>query len=119
MKSAEIAKKLQLKEGQHLRVLEAPKGFSLDMKNVGNGEGALLVFALNKAELMAHESEIVKSARADRLTWVAYPKAGQLGTDLNRDILVRRLDRSGVQGVRMISIDEIWSALRLRPIMKR
>ena len=29
----------------------------------------------------------VAAAKADRLAWLAYPKAGQLGTDLNRDIV--------------------------------
>ena len=46
----------------------------------------------------------------------AHPKAGQLGTDLNRDILARSLTDRGVQPVRQVAIDEVWSALRLRPV---
>jgi hypothetical protein len=46
---------------------------------------------------------------------VAYPKAGQLATDLNRDVLWRKLTPEGVRGVRLISIDEVWSAMRFRP----
>jgi hypothetical protein len=34
---------------------------------------------------------ILAPARADRLMWVAYPKAGQRDTDLNRDRLVAAL----------------------------
>jgi hypothetical protein len=49
------------------------------------------------------------------LTWVAYPKAGQLGTDLNRDKLAALLKADGVRPVRQIAIDDVWSALRLRP----
>lgn len=45
----------------------------------------------------------------------AYPKAGQLGTDLNRDILGGALAGEGVQPVRQVAIDEVWSALRFRP----
>lgn len=51
----------------------------------------------------------------DRVAWVAYPKAGQLDTDLNRDILARRLEQEGIQAVRQVAIDTVWSALRFRP----
>ena len=40
-------------------------------------------------------SAVVDAAKADRIAWFAYPKAGQLGTDLNRDILWRHLERVG------------------------
>src|SRR5437870_1596026 len=43
------------------------------------------------------------------------PEAGQLGTDLNRDILWRHLLKRRIQGVRQIAIDDVWSALRFRP----
>ena len=46
--------------------------------------------------------------------WIAYPKAGELGTDLNRDILWRHLLKRRIQGVRQIAIDDVWSALRFR-----
>lgn len=58
---------------------------------------------------------LVAAAEADRLAWVAYPKAGQLGTDLNRDIVWKHMLARGVQAVRQIAIDEVWSALRFRP----
>jgi hypothetical protein len=57
----------------------------------------------------------VAAARQDKLAWIAYPKAGQLGTDLNRDILAGELSGQGVQPVRQVAIDETWSALRFRP----
>ncbi len=57
----------------------------------------------------------IEAARQDRLAWVAYPKAGKLGTDLNRDILAALLTAEGVQPVRQVAIDETWSALRFRP----
>jgi hypothetical protein len=52
---------------------------------------------------------------ADRLAWIAYPKAGQLDTDLNRDVLGKLLEEEGVRPVRQIALDEVWSALRFRP----
>ena len=45
----------------------------------------------------------------------ASAKAGQLDTDINRDILWKHLLKKGVQAVRQVAIDDVWSALRLRP----
>lgn len=42
-------------------------------------------------------------------------KAGQLDTDLNRDILWRHMLKKGVQGVSQVAIDATWSAMRFRP----
>jgi hypothetical protein len=67
------------------------------------------------ADLTARGGLVVEAAKADRLTWVAYPKAGQLGTDLNRDIIWRHLLTQGIQGVRQVAIDDVWSAMRFRP----
>jgi hypothetical protein len=57
----------------------------------------------------------IEAAGLDKLAWIAYPKAGKLGTDLNRDILAAALAGQGVQPVRQVAIDETWSALRFRP----
>ena len=46
---------------------------------------------------------------------VTYPKAGQLDTDLNRDILCRHLLQHGIKGVRQIALDALWSAMWFRP----
>jgi hypothetical protein len=46
---------------------------------------------------------------------VSYPKSGQLGTDLNRDSLAARVSTGGIQPVRQIALDDVWSALRFRP----
>jgi len=43
------------------------------------------------------------------------PKGGKLGTDLNRDSLARAAADLGVQPVRQIALDDVWSGLRFRP----
>jgi hypothetical protein len=87
---------------------------------MANREGAddktaLLVFVVDQSALAGIQPKIIDAARKDRLTWVAYPKSGQLGTDLNRDSLSSTLTKAGVQPVRQVSIDGVWSALRFRP----
>jgi hypothetical protein len=75
----------------------------------------VVAFVTMLAELDAAAAAAIAAARRDVIAWIAYPKAGQLGGDLNRDVLRRDLAGRGLQPVRQIAIDETWSALRFRP----
>jgi hypothetical protein len=132
---ATLAKKLQLKPGQAVRVLHAPDGLDLDLAadaaagqdapsggSAAGGEAAgdapapaTLVFVTTFAEAEERVGPGVEAAAADELSWVAYPKAGKLGTDLNRDSLAAFMTARGVRPVRQVALDETWSALRFRP----
>ena len=76
----------------------------------------VVAFVHVTSDLYGAAARVLDAAREDRLSWLAYPKAGQLGTDLNRDRLAAAVRERGVQPVRQISIDDVWSALRLRPL---
>jgi hypothetical protein len=127
---ATLAKKLQLKPGQAVRVLHAPEGLDLDLAadaaaggdapSGGSAAGAAparatLVFVTTFVEAEERVGPAVKAAAADELSWVAYPKAGKLGADLNRDSLAAFMTARGVRPVRQVALDETWSALRFRP----
>ena len=125
---ATLAKKLQLKPGQALRALHAPEGFEADVPEAGGRTRvrpaggaadapapATLVFVTTFAQAEERVAPAVAAALADDLAWVAYPKAGQLGTDLNRDSLAAFMTARGVRPVRQVAIDDVWSALRFRP----
>lgn len=112
-----LAKRLNLKPGMKLRVFAKPRDVDLDDLHTTSSKSAdaILLFVRDLAELDEMAGPVVELALRDGLAWIAYPKAGQLGTDLNRDILWKHLLASGVQGVRQIALDETWSALRFRP----
>ena len=112
-----LAKKLNLKEGMKVRVVGRPATVDLDdvVATTAASADAVLLFVKTRAELDAKGAPFIEAARSDRLAWLAYPKAGQLGTDLNRDIVWKHLMKHGIQGVRQIAIDDVWSALRFRP----
>jgi hypothetical protein len=116
----DLAAKLQLKPEQRLESAGAPPSLAptlVEMEHTGGEqpEAALVVFVADRSELDNSRAQIVESAQRDRLTWVANPKSGQLGTDLNRDSLAALLMESGIHPVRQVAIDGVWSALRFRP----
>ena len=55
------------------------------------------------------------TAESQLATTSSSTAAGQLDTDLNRDILWRHMQKKGLSGVRQVAIDEVWSAMRFRP----
>jgi hypothetical protein len=116
-----VASKLQIEPGQSVCVVGRPHDVTLDLglelepAQDPGGSDVVIVYCTTRADLEQLSEPLLAAARRDALTWVAYPKAGQLGTDLNRDRLAALVQREGVRPVRQIAIDEVWSALRLRP----
>ena len=116
----DVTAKLQIKPGQRVAALaggDVPSVVTPDANppaDPGTAD-AVVAFARNQAELDSVAAPAIEAARQDRLAWIAYPKAGKLGTDLNRDVLAELLTARGVQPVRQVAIDETWSALRFRP----
>jgi hypothetical protein len=111
-----LAKKLNLKDGTKVRVIGKPAIDLDDVETTTRGTAdAVLVFARSLGEVDGKCGPAIEAAGQDRIAWIAYPKAGQLGTDLNRDVLWKHLLKHGIQGVRQVAIDEVWSALRFRP----
>jgi hypothetical protein len=98
-----VARKMQVKAGQAVVVLGKPADVDLDINPDDLVEDhasadAALVFVTSTEDLAAPDVEVVLDlARRDGLAWVAYPKAGRLGTDLNRDSLAARLSERGVR----------------------
>src|SRR5450631_1413555 len=113
--------KLQITPGRRVAVLHCPTGVDLgvaagDLSGDPGAADAAILFVTTAADLSAPAADaIIAAAQRDAVTWVAYPKARQLGTDLNRDSLAALLIERGIRPVRQIAIDEVWSALRFRP----
>ena len=88
-----LAAKLQLKPGQSVFVADPPSGMTLELPpewprtdDLDDADAALF-FAVKRSDLERLRSQLVAVARKDRLVWLGYPKARQLGTDLNRNSL--------------------------------
>lgn len=114
----DIRAKLQVKPGQRLATVAASDDDRAVIEaDVGTPEDAdaVIAFVRDSSELGSVAAPAIEAARSDAVAWIAYPKAGQLGTDLNRDVLAGKLTDEGVRPVRQVAISEVWSALRFRP----
>jgi hypothetical protein len=61
-------------------------------------------------------ASIIKIAEGDPIVWFAYPKvtSKKYESEVNRNTGWRVLEQSGFETVRLVAIDEDWSALRFR-----
>ena len=109
--------KLQIKTGKTVAVLDAPFEPPLDaVRAEAERADTVVVFVRDQASLDARLGLLQKAAGRGALTWVAYPKARALGTDLNRDTIHAWTEGKGLDTVRQIALDETWSAMRLKAV---
>lgn len=114
-----LAKKLLVRPGSRVAVVGAPPTIDLvlppEAKPADRGPADIaLVYTKDKAGVRTALAKAGKVIAEGGTLWVAYPKAGQLGTDLNRDILARALQAEGLEPVTQIAVDDVWSALRVK-----
>lgn len=124
-----LFKKLNLKDQKEIVVLNAPESFEReldalegvtvhrDASAVDHAEFAL-AFVITNAQLQAAADAILPKAQGDAVVWFAYPKgtSKRYKCEFNRDSGWAPMGAAGFEGVRMVAIDEDWSALRFRRV---
>ena len=123
MKSA--AERLLVKPGARVRIVGDEPGSAdrLGPLPVGSmlvaagAADAVVLFARSSDAVTRQLPEAARAAGPDGLLWLAYPKGTSgVKTDLGRDSMTALTDRvAGLTGVTLVSIDDTWSAMRLRP----
>jgi hypothetical protein len=121
-----LVKKLGIKDGHKLLILNAPDGY---LKTLGAlPEGAALktdgtgsfdfvqLFVYSVADVDSRAPAAIKALKSGGLLWVCYPKkSSKIKTDINRDAGWETMHKAEFEGVSLISIDDTWSAMRFRP----
>jgi hypothetical protein len=108
-----IVKKLKVKEGAVLSILNAPASFiHTESMRVTPNTDALIYFVRQSADI----PESIFSVKKGCLVWMAYPKKSSgIPTDLNRDTGWIIFEENGWVAVSQVAIDADWSAVRFRP----
>ncbi len=125
MENEKLIKKLQIKPGSHLLLLNAPasflaallplpEGLTLDPPTTSYYDYVHL-FAKDSGELQRFAPTALAAVKVDGLLWVSYPKkSAKMPTDLSRDEGWAIITEAGYRGIRQIAIDSTWSAVRFR-----
>jgi len=125
MNAEEILKKLVYKGSPEGAIINAPDGFedafvkagfqiSVSQKTLKH---FTILFVNDKADFQKYFKKVVDAVAYDSIFWVVYPKGGSgVKTDVNRDILWKLAEPFGIRPVSQRAVDEIWSAMRFRPI---
>jgi hypothetical protein len=73
------------------------------------------IFVTSKKEMEAAVKKLKTNLRPSTLIWLTYPKGtSKVNSDINRDVIREYVEANGFKTVGLISIDDTWSALRLK-----
>ena len=121
--------KLNLKDQDEILVVNAPASFEPELKSLdgvtirrGLADAASIAFSLafvtKQKEVDTLGKAVAKKARGDAIVWFAYPKGSskKYTCEFNRDEGWAVLGEAGFEPVRMVAIDEDWSAVRFRRV---
>jgi len=117
-----LTKKLHLKPGMRVAVLNAPAGFSLGTlpagvtqeKSLKSALDLVMLFAVTQKELKSHWPKALDAVKPDGALWVAYPKKS---SGIQTDLGMGEWDApkgSDWNPVAMIGLDDSWSSVRFK-----
>jgi len=118
--------KLNLKDHKQIVVLDSPSSFESELVGLKGVEiirdlkkakrlTFSLAFVMTQEQVNALAPAIARKAEGDAVIWFAYPKgtSKKYRSQINRDNGWNALGLEGFEPVRMVAIDEDWSAVRL------
>jgi hypothetical protein len=111
--------KLGLVEGGTLVLLDAPTELALEVPTgvtvLERGKAQVVIAFVPQRAAVAPAVKVARARVEDTgKLWFAYPKAGQLATDLHRDLLGTALSELGFEPIALVSIDDVWSAMQVK-----
>jgi hypothetical protein len=122
-----IVKKLGLKPGMRALVMAAPDGYISRLSSLPEGVEIatkptatyefVQFFATRMTEIEKSAPGLLQRAAPGAVFWITYPKkTSGIDSDLSRDVLAAAMTNQGWRPVSIVALDEVWSALRFRPI---
>jgi hypothetical protein len=120
----EILKKLKLTVQNPVLILNAPEEYKETLKEIEavihteiKGKYDFIqLFAKSIEEAKRYIGSCTRALEGDGYLWLCYPKgtSKKYKSDLNRDTTYVVTETYNFQGVTLVSIDNDWSAFRLR-----
>ncbi|MBC7424607.1 MAG: YdeI/OmpD-associated family protein [Ferruginibacter sp.] len=124
--SQSILEKLQLKDEKNLLIQGLPSTIEKQFVKLSFAKNITpllkikkidfaLVFAISKSQLSDILKDVLPSMNENAKLWIAYPKVtSKIVSDLSRDCNWECVAHLGLEGIRMISLDPVWCAMRFK-----
>jgi hypothetical protein len=122
-------KKLNLKDESRIVVIDSPESFEEEIATLSDvtvgrklisasKDSFLIAFVTRLVEVEKVAVNLTKMAAGDITIWLCYPKgtSKRYKCEFTRDTGWEALGGAGFEPVRMVAIDEDWSALRFRRV---
>lgn len=124
----DLLKKLNYKDQERIAIINADKSLTKSLTEgldevITDKEidqrcpySFMIIFVTSIAQVQDIAPLALHNLTADGVLWFCYPKKSSVKytTDLSRDHGWDALTGSGFRGIRIVAIDEDWSALRFR-----
>ena len=123
--SAGLIKKLQIKAGARLWLINVPRdiaeaispGAAVETVRAGEACDGVVAFAETPADVDRVSRQALKALPPDGLLWFAYRKGDAAKkSGLSRDEGWAPLAAANWRPVRSVAIDEVWTGLRFKPV---
>jgi len=118
--STPLFKKLGLKDGMNVTLINPPKGyvtqFAKEVKTISANApfDFIQLFTNSLEEYKSELSFLKKQLKKDGIFWISwYKKASGKKTELTEDIIRNFALEAGLVDVKVCSVDEDWSGLKL------
>ena len=121
--STPLAKKLGIKAGSRIALVNAPRGFDQVLgdlpeeaqivRRLASALDIIVFFVLSERALARDFAKLAKRLLPSGMIWIAWPKKSSgIKTDLSFDRVQRTGLEAGLVDVKICAIDETWSGLK-------
>jgi hypothetical protein len=119
-----LPKKLGIKEGSRVALVNAPDGFDATLgklpagvhlaRKPGTSHDVIVVFVKQRAALEKALTKLENAIFPAGAIWTAWPKkASKVPTDITEDVVREVCLPRGLVDVKVCAIDDTWSGLKL------
>lgn len=126
MSNLTLLEKLQLQDERNLLIQGLPSAIEKQFAKLSYAKNVTplvktrkvdfaLVFAINQNQLINIMKDVMPALKDETKLWVAYPKVtSKIVSDLNRESSWDFFTQNNYEGISLVDLDHMWSAMRFK-----
>jgi Bacteriocin-protection, YdeI or OmpD-Associated len=126
MSNLSVFEKLQIKDEKSMLIQGLPSSIEKMFAKLSYAKSVtpllksrkvdfVLIFAINQSQLINIMKEVMPALSMESKLWIAYPKVtSKIVSDLNRESSWDFFTQQSYEGISLVDIDHMWSAIRFK-----